>query len=226
MNNEQPGVDIKTSSAEAYNSPSWWYDIRGFFILSFAYNTTLGELFKFFAPHFGYNHLEAACGSGKFMKMCLHWRKRRNLPAMNITAFDNSERMLKGAYSSFKNYRNVHIALADVNKLSYANDSFDTINLANALHCFSNVQGALKEMYRVLKPSGTLATNVLLVPRTWPFRTIATWINNWGMRKGILFKPYTQDEISMYFLKAGFEIAYGNVSGNCYNVLLRKPVVK
>ena len=27
--------------AEAYSSEPWWYDIRGFFILTFAYNSTI-----------------------------------------------------------------------------------------------------------------------------------------------------------------------------------------
>ena len=26
--------------AEAYKSEPWWYDVRGFFILTFAYNST------------------------------------------------------------------------------------------------------------------------------------------------------------------------------------------
>ncbi|MGN2393366.1 class I SAM-dependent methyltransferase, partial [Pelomicrobium sp. G1] len=26
--------------AQAYSSPPWWYDVRGFFILTFAYRST------------------------------------------------------------------------------------------------------------------------------------------------------------------------------------------
>jgi hypothetical protein len=55
-------------------------------------------------------------------------------------------------------------------------------------------------------------------------RAIAQRINDWGMRKGILYKPYEQADIRDRFLAAGFEIVKEEVVGNCYNVLARRPM--
>ena len=48
-------------------------------------------------------------------------------------------------------------------------------------------------------------------------------INEWGMRKGILYTPYKREDIRRRIVEAGFEIDSEAVSGNCYNVLARKP---
>ena len=63
--------------AAAYDSPPWWYDIRGFLILTFAYNSTLGRQLRFFGPNFGDEHLEVACGTGTLLELVLRWRKRK-----------------------------------------------------------------------------------------------------------------------------------------------------
>jgi len=60
--------------AAAYDSQPWWYDLRGFFILTFAYNSTLTHQLRFFAPNFGARHLELACGTGTLLEMVLRWR--------------------------------------------------------------------------------------------------------------------------------------------------------
>jgi hypothetical protein len=76
----------------------------------------------------------------------------------------------------------------------------------------------------VLKPGGTLAANVLLYPRgPGPLKGIAERINRWGIRKGILYTPYQRDDIRRHFLDAGFEVSSEAVSGNCYNILVRRP---
>jgi hypothetical protein len=59
--------------AEAYSSEPWWYDLRGFFILTFAYNSTIGTQMRFFGPNFGPDHLEVACGTGTLLEMVLNW---------------------------------------------------------------------------------------------------------------------------------------------------------
>jgi ubiquinone/menaquinone biosynthesis C-methylase UbiE len=213
----------KEEIAAAYDSPPWWYDIRGFFILTFAYNSTLFNQLRFFGPHFGAPHLEVACGTGTLLEMILWWRKWMKLPEVAITGIDYAEPMLIGARRRFAHHKNMTLAHADAAQLPFATDTFQTANIANAIHCFPNIQGALKDIYRVLKPGGTLAANVLLYPRgIWPLKPIAERINQWGMKKGILFTPYTQEEVDRQLNQAGFQLIKTHVSGNCYNVLARK----
>ena len=210
--------------ASAYDSPPWWYDLRGFFILTFAYNSTLPRQLRFFGRNFGAHHLELACGTGTLLDLVLRWRRWNGWPEVQIVGIDYAEAMLEGAKQRFAQRPEIELRHADVAALPYPDAAFDTANVANAVHCFPDVDGALREIFRVLKPAGTLATNVLLYPRgSWPFNAIADRLDRWGMRKGILVTPYRQSDIRGRFLAAGFEIVEETVSGNCYEILARRP---
>ncbi|MGC4081769.1 MAG: class I SAM-dependent methyltransferase [Vicinamibacterales bacterium] len=209
--------------AAAYSSPPLWYDVRGFFILTFAYNSTLPRQIRFFGSNIGQQHLELACGSGTLLKLVLGWRRLKGLPSAKIAAVDYAESMLAGAVHRFKHNPNVEVRLADAAALPYPDASFDTVNVANAIHCFPDIDGALRDIHRVLKPGGTFAVNVLLYPRTpWPLKQIAQRLGEWGIRKGILFTPYERGDVRLRFERAGFRVMSEGVSGNCYEVLLRK----
>src|SRR4029077_2631728 len=128
--------------AAAYSSPPLWYDIRGFFILTFAYNSTLPRQFRFFGRNVGASHLEVACGSGTLLDLVLRWRKLKGLPTAKIAAVDYAESMLAGAYRRFDGNENVDVRHADAAALPFPDASFDTVNVANAIHCFPDVDGA------------------------------------------------------------------------------------
>lgn len=213
--------------AAAYKSEPWWYDVRGFFILTFAYNSTLTEQLRFFGPNFGKQHLEVACGTGTLLELIFYWRRWKKLPTAQVVGVDYAEPMLAGARHRFAGKPDLEFLHADVAEMPFAADSFDTANVANAVHCFPDVDGGMRGVLRVLKPGGTMAANVLLFSRgRWPLRPLAERINRWGMRKGILYTPYDRNDIRQRIIAAGFEIVTEGVSGNCYNVLARKPAAQ
>jgi ubiquinone/menaquinone biosynthesis C-methylase UbiE len=211
--------------AAAYSSPPLWYDIRGFFILTFAYNSTLTHQLRFFGPNLGARHLEVAVGSGTLLELILRWRKWKGLPPPErIVGIDYAESMLAGAIHRFAARSEIELRHADAAHLPYPDGSFDTANVANAIHCFPDADGALRDIFRVLKPGGVLAVNALLYPTgIWPVKQLAERIDAWGMRKGILYTPYHRDEIKKRFEEAGFVVTSERRSGNCYDVLARKP---
>jgi ubiquinone/menaquinone biosynthesis C-methylase UbiE len=211
--------------AAAYSSPPWWYDVRGFFILTFAYRGTVWGQVAFFAPNFGPRHLEVAIGTGTLCEMVLRWRRLKHLPEARVVGIDYAESMLAGAIKRFRNDLAIELHHADVTSMSFPDATFDTANIANSIHCFPDVDAALRETYRVLKPGGTLAANVLLYPRgPQPFCWIASRINDWGMRKGILVTPYEPDDVRRRLTAVGFQILSEEVAGNAYNVRARKPI--
>lgn len=213
--------------ALAYKSQPWWYDIRGFFILTFAYNSTLPAQLRFFGPNFGPRHLEVACGTGTLLKLILDWRRWKRLPEVDIVGVDYAESMLAGAQHRFRGRAHIKFVHADVANMPFDEASFDTANVANALHCLPEVDASLRGIQRTLKPGGIMAANVLMPPRgSWVLRRLATAINRWGVRKGILVATYERDDIRCRIVKAGFEIVTESVSGNCYNVLAKRSGVR
>jgi ubiquinone/menaquinone biosynthesis C-methylase UbiE len=216
-------MDSLEKIERAYDSPPLWYDIRGFFILTFAYRSTLWEQIALFGNNMGPRHLEGAIGSGTLAGIILAWRRFRGRPTGEIVGFDYAPSMLAGAIRRFKKAQNVRLMQADVARLELPDNYFDTCNVANAVHCFPDVDAGLRELCRVLKPGGTFAVNVLLYPRgPQPFRWIAQKIDAWGMRKGILYTPYDRDDIRRRIVEAGFDIVRESETGNTYNVLARK----
>jgi ubiquinone/menaquinone biosynthesis C-methylase UbiE len=219
-----PAGKSRDDIAAAYASPPWWYDVRGFFILTFAYNSTLTHQLRFFGPHMSRRHLEVACGTGTLLDLALRWRAWKGLPEPHITAIDYAESMLAGARRRFRRRPNIEVRHADAAALPCPDASFDTVNIANSIHCFPDMDGALHEVARVLTPGGTLALNALLYPRgPWPLKQIAQRIDEWGVRRGILYSPLVEADVSQRVEGAGLRIQSARTSGNCFDVVARKP---
>jgi ubiquinone/menaquinone biosynthesis C-methylase UbiE len=199
----------------AYASPTWWYDLRGFGILTFAYQGTLGQQIRFFEQNLRTSHLEVAIGTGTLFQMIVKRSKREGALPEKIVGIDYSADMLEGARRKFRNSP-VELLQGTVCSMPIPDSVFDSVNIANALHCFSDVTGALREIKRVMAPGGTLAVNALLYPRGFaPARRIAASINRWGMKKGILHTPFTEDEVLKLFNNTGYVIKQFYTKGNC-----------
>lgn len=208
----------------AYDSPPWWYDLRGFFILTFSYRSTLMAQVRFFGRNIQGKHLESAIGTGTLLELVLKWRAWKRLPAAQIVGFDYADAMLAGARQRFAKSQNMQLLRADAAHLDFADDTFDSANIANAVHCFPKVDRSLEELCRVLKPGACAAMNVLLYARgPRLLRAISDRIADWGMRKGILETPYEREDIEARVRRAGFEVLESTVSGNALMLRVRKP---
>lgn len=224
MNELQASYPKKVAVDEAYSSEPWWYDVRGFMILTFAYRSTLPAQIRLFGNNIGKKHLEVAIGSGTLFDLILKVKRLtgRSIKSQ-VVGFDYAPSMLAGAKKRFRKKNNIELHQADAAKLHFESSSFDTANIANAIHCLPDVESSVKEMYRVLKPGGTLAGNCLLYPKDHSFLDrISNRINHWGMKKGILHRPYEASEVKDILSKQGFKITYEKVSGNCYDFIATK----
>ena len=94
--------------------------------------------------------LDVGCGTGQTSafiakKYCCH-----------VTAVDVNEEMLNKSYDRFKKEElNVILQKANAEELPFAPRSFDIL-LSESVTAFTNINKALKEYNRVLKPLGTL----------------------------------------------------------------------
>lgn len=92
--------------------------------------------------------LELACGTGQ-MTFLLADRVK------SWDATDFSEQMILEAEKRNHN-PNIHFRVQDATNLTYDDQCFDAVVIANALHIMSDLGTALKEIHRVLKEDGIL----------------------------------------------------------------------
>lgn len=108
------------------------------------------DICKEIRPHLhkDMNVLELACGSGQ-----LSFRLADKVKLWGATDF--SPNMISEARKQFIP-ANLHFSVQDATKLPYANESFDAVVIANALHIMPEPDKAMAEIYRVLKPGALL----------------------------------------------------------------------
>lgn len=78
--------------------------------------------------------------------------------ADSVLCTDLSKNMLKQAQRKAKalGADNIEFAARNIVDLQEPDDTYDVVIAGNVLHLLTNPQGAVKEMYRVLKPGGRL----------------------------------------------------------------------
>lgn len=94
--------------------------------------------------------LEVGCGSGDF------WQEAAKIFPKNciLTLTDLSPGMLKNAEKTFNSTLDCEFEVADVENLSYGNHCFDVVLAHLMLYHADSPEQAIKEIKRVLKPSG------------------------------------------------------------------------
>ena len=103
------------------------------------------------------NVLELACGSGQ-----LSFRLSRLVRDWEATDF--SPKMIAQAKLKPRG-AGLHFSVQDATSLPYADETFDAVLIANALHIMPRPEKALAEIYRVLKPGGSCLPQPLCMAR-------------------------------------------------------------
>lgn len=144
------------------------------------------------------NVLELACGTGQITF-------RMAAKAKVWEATDYSENMVDEARkrnTGENKCSNICFRVQDATNLTYENDKFDVVVIANALHIMPNPDLALAEIDRVLKKDG-----ILFAPTFVYEKGYSKWFI-WLMEK-MGFKTYhkwQQNELAEYVSNYGFEV--------------------
>ena len=227
-NTSQIQIEAKSKGAEAYRDPSWWYDIRGFFILTGTYQVMLWNHLNFFSKNLGNRHLEAAIGSGTFLWLTrLNKKIKTDKMHEEIISINYSERILNRKKKLFKNKKDIKLIQADLSKINYPDNYFDSVNIAHSFHAFPDPDSVLKELHRVMKPESKLFVDILLTPRGSKLRkALANRVNKFCFKKGILARTCDLEKTKQQFEVNHFNIVDSYVKGNTYHVIAWKSQSK
>ena len=136
------------------------------------------------APESG-RFLEIGCGTGRISLGLARFTRD-----IHITAVDRSDTMLsvaRGIAARNNMARRIMFRHADSRALPYGDHSFDAVFSHNMLHHLEDPMPVLREMKRVLKPSGAFLVRDLI--RQSPVRA---WTHTWGF--GLTYSRLMKNE--------------------------------
>ena len=96
----------------------------------------------------------------------------------------------------------------DANKMSFEDDSFDSVCISNSLHHMKNPGRVLKEMKRVCKPGGNLIINEMVAEQLITAQNSHRDLHHWSAKRdrfvGIYHRPtYTLDKLEKIITMPG-----------------------
>ena len=126
------------------------YDLMNDFMSLGIHRIWKKNLLNMMNPHDNQNLIDVACGTGDVAKLFLNFVNKSS----KITCVDPNKGMLKKGKEKLKNFKNLKWINASAENLPVKNDSFDFYTISFGLRNTKNLNLALKEAYRVLKPGG------------------------------------------------------------------------
>ena len=126
------------------------YDLMNDFMSLGIHRIWKKNLLNMMNPHNNQNLIDVACGTGDVAKLFLNFVNKSS----KITCVDPNKGMLKKGKEKLKNFKNLKWINASAENLPVKNDSFDFYTISFGLRNTKNLNLALKEAYRVLKPGG------------------------------------------------------------------------
>ena len=140
--------------------------------------------------------LELGCGTGEFTELLASSVKE-------WAATDFSKQMVDNA-SKRLNISNVIYRVEDATALSFDDNSFDAVMIANTLHVMPNSAAALKEIHRVLKNNGLLLTPTFVFDKR-PTKTRVKLLELIGFR---VYNKWNEQELCEFVEKNHFKVIY------------------
>ena len=94
--------------------------------------------------------IDVACGTGDIGKLFLDYTNRNS----KITCVDPNEGMINQGKQKLSGYKGIEWVISSAEKLPFADNTFDFYTISFGLRNTKNINKALSEAHRVLKPGG------------------------------------------------------------------------
>jgi demethylmenaquinone methyltransferase/2-methoxy-6-polyprenyl-1,4-benzoquinol methylase len=126
------------------------YDLMNDFMSFGIHRIWKKDLLLCMNPSKGKKMIDVACGTGDIAKLYLDATHKNE----KIFCIDPNKRMIQNGKKKLKNYKNIKWMIGSAEKLPVKNNFFDYYSISFGLRNTKNLNKALSEAYRVLKPGG------------------------------------------------------------------------
>ena len=126
------------------------YDLMNDFMSLGIHRVWKKNLINMMNPSPNQKLIDVACGTGDIAKFFLNSVNKSSY----ITCVDPNKGMIKKAKEKLGKFKNLNWIIAPAEKLPLKNNSFDIYTISFGLRNTKNLDFALSEAYRVLKPGG------------------------------------------------------------------------
>ena len=126
------------------------YDLMNDFMSFGIHRFWKRSLINMMNPSLGKSLIDVACGTGDIGKLYLDNTDKNN----KITCVDPNKGMVRQGKDKLSNYKNINWVISPAEKLPFENNKFDFYTISFGLRNTKNLNKALSEAYRVLKPGG------------------------------------------------------------------------
>ena len=126
------------------------YDLMNDFMSFGVHRFWKKSLINMMNPSLGKNLIDVACGTGDIGKLYLDSTDINN----KITCVDPNKGMVGQGKQKLFSYKNINWVISPAEKLPFEDNKFDFYTISFGLRNTKNLNKALSEAYRVLKPGG------------------------------------------------------------------------
>ena len=126
------------------------YDLMNDFMSLGIHRFWKKSLINMMNPSLNKKLIDVACGTGDIGKLFLDSTNKDN----KITCVDPNKGMIGQGRPKLSKYKNIEWIISPAEKLPLPNNSFDFYTISFGLRNTKNLNKALAEAYRVLKPGG------------------------------------------------------------------------
>ena len=126
------------------------YDLMNDFMSLGVHRLWKKDLLNMMSPSSNKKLIDVACGTGDIAKLFLNYVDKDS----QITCVDPNKGMVKKGKEKLVKFKNLNWIIAPAEKLPFAKNSFDFYTISFGLRNTKNLDKALSEAYRVLKPGG------------------------------------------------------------------------
>ena len=126
------------------------YDLMNDFMSMGVHRYWKKDLINMMSPRPDRKLVDVACGTGDIGKLFLDNTNRK----AKVTCIDPNKGMISQGKQKLSNYKNIKWIISPAEKLPIADNSFDYYTISFGLRNTKNLNKALSEAYRVLKPGG------------------------------------------------------------------------